>query len=219
MFLQILIRYINLNIELKSVSYEGRTYLNRSNRWYDRKEEGKSYDPDVRCDGYDECIYNNNSDEDSDDRGIPNKFYVLDSRTIQYNVGYSLVGDNIVDNIGYYVEHEDNVPPEWLISIFEEISGENLKDIELNFGKIYLTNPCGVNEDHRGSDHTCIILDFEDEYILYDGCTLYDLAVACFRLRSHKFVNNYEMFLGSKVVKTDSGYSISMLFDHWKLSS
>ncbi len=59
--------------------------------------------------------------------------------------------------------------------------------------KVEFVNPHGVNNDHRGSDHTEIGLDFHDYWVLR-GPKLRDFVEGYFRVKSHKFENWYELF-------------------------
>ena len=150
----------------------------------------------------------------------PKTFTVQDPSNIRYNLGFN--SDSCIEDIVYdsYDNtpnwYKDNKTNKWLLSIFKSLSDHSLKDIQLDFGNISIVNPCGFNDDHRGSDHTRIILDHTDTSHVTNGCTLYDLANACYRLKSHKFDNNYELFNESTIVtsKHSNEYTITLSFDH-----
>ncbi len=63
---------------------------------------------------------------------------------------------------------------------------------------IILNNTSGINDDWRGSDATKLELDFHDEFeiVPINGIIpLKKLIDACFRIKSHKFDFNYELYL------------------------
>jgi hypothetical protein len=74
------------------------------------------------------------------------------------------------------------------------------------------------NTDHRGSDHTKLILDWNRFFVLSpkDGkLTLRDIAEAIFRVKSHKFDSNYEMLLGVSEIKvTPTLITLELGFDY-----
>jgi hypothetical protein len=78
---------------------------------------------------------------------------------------------------------------------------------------VELINTCGINEDHRGSNHTDIQLDFNPNWVLR-GSTLRDLVEGMYRVKSHKFDYNYELFCGSQITKVKNGIRIEFDFDH-----
>jgi hypothetical protein len=60
---------------------------------------------------------------------------------------------------------------------------------------IRLVNTEGVNEDHRGSNHLNIELDWYEEYVIPAGIhSVYDIVQSCFRIKGNKFENHYEFF-------------------------
>ena len=198
-----LVSYINHCCEVTSVSYRKRTYLNRSSTWYTRKCKGEHYDPDIECTGYDGCEY---GVEDCDEIPASARFIVSDPQNIKYNLAW--------DTTSFEEFAETNEWSEESVSKFIKISEIDPKHVKLNFGRLDLSNSCGFNRDHRGSDHTRIVLDFAETQVLQDGCTLHDYATAFHRLRSHKFDSWYEMFCGAEISKTDAGYAIDLGFGH-----
>jgi hypothetical protein len=85
----------------------------------------------------------------------------------------------------------------------------------LKFKKsLEFVNDAGVNEDRRGSDHTKIRLPFEETVIVPKETNLYDFAVACYLIKSHKFDYWYEFFGGIDLADKTSFYKINLGFDH-----
>lgn len=83
--------------------------------------------------------------------------------------------------------------------------------------RVTLHNGCGINDDHRGSDHTDIYLDFNSTWVL-TGPTLRDLVEGLYRVKSHKFDRNYEMFIEAtlKCLGQDGQRElhVHLVFDH-----
>jgi hypothetical protein len=60
---------------------------------------------------------------------------------------------------------------------------------------IRLVNTEGINDDHRGRNHTNIMLDWYEEYVIPAGIhSVYDIVQSCFRIKGNKFENHYEFF-------------------------
>lgn len=78
---------------------------------------------------------------------------------------------------------------------------------------VTLINKCGIDYNHRGSDHTDIELDFHEKWVLKDN--FYKTFVdGLYRIKSHKFENNYEMFGGIDNVEIDrENKTIEIYFD------
>ncbi len=79
---------------------------------------------------------------------------------------------------------------------------------------IVITNNCGFNEDHRGSNHTILKLPFVSEVNLGKKFTFYDLLTANSNLKSHKFDNNYELFCETTCTDKNDLIEIELIFDH-----
>lgn len=82
-----------------------------------------------------------------------------------------------------------------------------------------LVNPCGVNNDHRGSDHTTIQLDFHSSITLQHPIRFSDILDAAFRVKSHKFENWYELFCKAKATRkvetcNKGQYTVTLIYDH-----
>ncbi len=84
--------------------------------------------------------------------------------------------------------------------------------------KIIIMNRAGINDDHRGSDHTKIKLPFHTKIILTpvdEKIPFEDFIRACFDIKSHKFDLWYELYCGINVVdKFDDSILIQVKFDH-----
>jgi hypothetical protein len=85
------------------------------------------------------------------------------------------------------------------------------------FKEITVINVSGVNVDHRGSDHTEILLPAEYSWTIKKPCiTVQDLAEAFFRVKSHKFDSWYELYMQDYLqVKLEDGVlTLTARFDH-----
>lgn len=104
-------------------------------------------------------------------------------------------------------------------SDFNKLQNNRMQDIRLRVsGDVHLVNPKGVNWDHRGANHTRLELDFFDELNLKrdkDGCIAYSkLACALYKLKSHKFDNWYEMYIGTETLVKNGNLYAKVDFDH-----
>lgn len=84
--------------------------------------------------------------------------------------------------------------------------------------RLVITNCNGINDDHRGSDHTRLILDFHPAVSIkpkHNRIRLADLTDACYRIKSHKFDYWYELYCGIKSHKTSSNtFMATVTYDH-----
>jgi hypothetical protein len=80
--------------------------------------------------------------------------------------------------------------------------------------KITLVNNDGFNYDHRGADHTIVPLPFYERYTLTKN-TYNSFVHSLFRIKSKKFDNNYELYIGCKIKKINKNeIEIHVEFDH-----
>ncbi len=81
-----------------------------------------------------------------------------------------------------------------ICNIILQMENLNLPPDQIKFiteKDIVITNNCGINEDHRGSNHTILKLPFETKVNLGKEFTFYDLLTANSNLKAHKFDYNY----------------------------
>jgi hypothetical protein len=196
-----LVGYIFDTTSLESVTYDGQVYCNRSNERYDRTKEvpqkvRDTCDEDVRCDFH-------FGDDASDCICTHERVQADNWEDITYNLSHD---NSVFDPSADDVDDEDDVPPatrdriaEWL----SEHKSATLDDVifKTRFG-IKLCNKSGENDDHRGLDHTKLQLDFHSTFDLpysASGFSLRELAVICYRMKSHKFDYCYEQYGGASV--------------------
>ncbi len=147
--------------------------------------------------GDSECekMRNNTKEEDDDDDDTDynrlkclcysNVIYVEDDSKVEYQFEYNKKWFDICD-VNVNPGEENN---------YELV----LKDLELDTQlfphnwKVGFNNLSGVNDDHRGSDHCKLDLEFHDCYDLKSN-TWKDFIDAYYRIKSHKFDSWYELF-------------------------
>lgn len=198
-----IIRYILASISLDYVflrdGKKKKIYRNRGNTW----ENG----PGKQCNGYLEC-------ETSSDR------FKTKSKIHYQLKEQQLSGDDQKDE-AKSVEIQYNDP---IFKYLSEFGGLGC-EIACNKPIIFKHSFEEPNDDHRGSDHTKLILDFNPTYAITptfldfekeEGIiTLDQIADAIFRVKSHKFDLCYEMLFGaSKVIETPSAIVVHLNFDY-----
>lgn len=185
--LKVLVGYIYETHEIKSVVYKGLEYYNQPNQWNDTEPPDTVHDPLTRCTGYDECEF----EEGKELVRISPK----NGEKIKYNIGrIELDADD--DSILFQID-----------KVFGRGGIIHSKPLVLMYDDF--------NEDHRGSDHTRIILDFPEEVKLKPSLTkMEDFTDALFRLRSHKFENNYEMYFNTHTEIRKNEICVTLDFDH-----
>ncbi len=86
-----------------------------------------------------------------------------------------------------------------------------------DFTSLHMFNECGINKDARGVRYLDWRLYFWPEYDIdkESVITLHDLIIAVYKIRSHKFENNYEMYCGIKYLNVDNDIlCIGVDYDH-----
>jgi hypothetical protein len=186
-----LIKFIYASYSIEFVRHKRKNYFNCSNTWHGGDPgNGKKYcHQDIECDGYSDCELEKENIE-------------IDMSTLKY----------------FYTKHFDEDD--------EDISNELVKNIhdflqsKNNFTfksstEIILKNINGFNDDHRGSDHVIFNLPFEPTINLGSKFKFLDLVDACYRIKSHKFDNWYELYCGIKeITKQNNTSIIKVNFDH-----
>lgn len=189
-FFNSLCMYIFEGYELKSVEYDGKLYHNQPNMWDSETHPGFAHDPVTPCTGYDECEFENGK---ALDRFLPEK-----GKKIKYNIEF----------IGLDGAEEDDEDLGVMAAVFKH------ENIMIHSKPLVIFNR-EFNDDHRGSDHTRIILDFPKRVEFKPQKTKMEKFIdGLFRLKSHKFENYYEMYMGTKVRFKEEEIFVSVRFDH-----
>jgi hypothetical protein len=102
-------------------------------------------------------------------------------------------------------------------TIYNDVDEAERKNLLIHVAKeLRITNPHGINDDHRGSDHMNIALPFNDSVFVKPGVyTLHALTQQLITLRSHKFENWYELYGGLRCTSSDKTHlALELSFDH-----
>lgn len=228
--LKILLLIIGRGTYIESIGHNNKTYYQTGNDWgdsYGDDKRNEEYDPDIWCDGYmDGCKY---SDEDEKllekHKVIPQnngeavvypemRKRLKKEEIVKYNMDLKHVLDDEItfECIEEELDCEQCLKDE-IINKIKSIDYENI-DIIIDKKYIKLVNDCGINEDHRGSNHIHINLEFYDSYYLDNLFTFHDLAEAFYKVKSHKFDAHYELYCNSKVNFKDNVIVCNLVFDH-----
>ncbi len=160
---------------LRYVVHKEKSYYPCNSSWYTRKNDVpvQEHDPNIACYGYEECHFRGEWKRIQSLDESPHCVYPDDNDVIKY----------------VFVEN---------VSARINVKGGNLALGSLLYfpRPMLLVNNMGKNDDHRGSNHINIELDFEDSYLISSGIhTLYHVLQACYRIKHHKFYHGYEAFL------------------------
>ena len=195
-----LLQYIYKTTRIERIVYEGMSYYERSNMWEgDIPNERPDNDPDVECDGYGDCK-------------VEEEIFPEDPDSVKYKLEYDKVyAAQIIEN-GDLDEWCENT--ELLIKLATtNTSSENI--ILTGPNSIILKNRCGINRDHRGSDHCKVKLAFYDTYVVKCPTNLLHFMETCYRVKSHKWDKWYELYCGANVEKVpENCLKVDIIFDH-----
>lgn len=192
-----LYRYAMMTTEIVLIEYEGKRYYQRSNMWGEGSSEGLSerplYDPDVNCEFYTwdgECeapstIFPDNPDE------------------VTYHLSYDQDG---IDWNDEQINHNN------LIRLIKHIDPSQITLV--GYETLILENDNGINDDHRGSNHCQVDLEFYDEYKMKLPISLMDFMKGCYRIKSHKWDKWYELYCGGTVDMESKSITLTTSFDH-----
>jgi hypothetical protein len=188
-----LIKFVYQTVKIKyvyTISNDGTKtkYYNRENKWYDNPIDVN----DTICDGYSDC-------ELDDFENINEKIYYK----FEYHAEYFEADDE-----DYKMNESD----------LNMLMNNNISAIEFESTKpIIINNRSGFNDDHRGADHTKILLGFLPKVKLIPNNNIIrfkDFIMVCFDMKSHKFDFWYELYGGVVNTKTDKCINITVEFDH-----
>jgi hypothetical protein len=183
----------------------GKYYYNCSNIWYDADIQKMILNgvvpchPDRACEGNHECY-----GPDIYGQIVVDEFEYVFSGNIGKKFCETIIDDQDEDE--YDDQDEDLIHP-----TVRQIVGDP-RDIKfVADADVTIVNNCGINEDHRGANHTLLYLPFVESVSLGREFTFFDLLTANSNLKSHKFDYNYEMFC--KAFINEQG-QVELEFDH-----
>jgi hypothetical protein len=200
------------------VTYQGRDYYPCDTYWCERPADllDRDYDPNVKCDAdhddFDvalECFAEELDELDMEKWRMHQKagtsyeelarlFEGLPKRC-PFESGQHPIVDVPSHQQQLIVYHFDVADPDALGSVRQSFGKAVMVFQECSLvylpHAIRLVNTEGVNEDHRGSNHMNIELDWYEEYVIPAGIhSVYNIVQSCFRIKGNKFENHYEMF-------------------------
>jgi hypothetical protein len=187
-----LFKYLATVTSFHHIKFNGLHYYETGNMWesYNIKKR-PPYDPDTECNEYRRC------------KRKPTIYATINDR-IKYILKFDYSEKNILSK-------KDKKYNELVLQILPY----KLKNVLLiGFDKLIIKNGCGPNNDHRGSDHCNVFLPMHNKVNIKKYGTLYNLAIAYYKLKSHKWDNHYEMFSGSKTVIHEGNVKVTLDFDH-----
>lgn len=96
---------------------------------------------------------------------------------------------------------------------------KKLKDITFDFfDKITIFNCAGINQDERGVRILDTVLHFWPKYEIINKngaeISLKDIAIGLYKVKSHKFENWYELYVGHEITFKNNKAIITIDFDH-----
>ena len=166
------------------------------NMWHGEENSGKE------CKGYEEC-------------DLPEPVEV--EGPISYHIKKDKYEEEDLDFL-----MEEMVKKGWTESRIKRVAQSLLSFAEWNCRKtiVFLNEMTRPNDDHRGSDHTSIKLDWNRTFAVVPingKITFFQLAEALYRVKSHKFDYTYEL-LGysgiTKISELNNCITISVNFDY-----
>lgn len=224
-------RAIDRSFKLEYANYNNRKYMCCTTNWYEQKKVRdrlenagiKICHKDHECDGYfdDECKFKKYQKN--------NKVILPDEIKYMYGGTFNYEGE--LDDEDDKKDDEDdleNKKKENKKKLLEDAHNklthiQNLIKNNSNYDGIIfdcnydieITNECGFNDDHRGSDHTIIKLPFVDKVEIGSAFTLKKVLDAYFNLKSHKFDKWYELYCTADAIKSpNEKIEIQLNFDH-----
>lgn len=190
-------KFIYENFDILHFVYNGKIYEEYENTWENTLHE----DAEFSCVGYlqHDIVCNKQSE-----------FKIVeveDQSKIEYVMKYRGFSDSDeVPNVQEYMNNMANML-DHLTIIYEE----NRKQAE----HIEIINTSGENQDHRGSTHTILDVQMENNLFLKLPCTIHQLAEKLFRIKSHKWDKWYELFSEVTAIFFDDSYAtLEVDFDH-----
>jgi hypothetical protein len=197
-------RAINWYFRIDWIHSRGKYYYNCSTIWREADIQKMILNgvvpchPDRKCEGDHDCygpeIYG---------KIIVDQFEYVFSGNINLDDFARCIYDDDDDE---REEDEDPIHP-----VLRQIVGDP-RDIKfVADADVTLVNNCGINDDHRGSNHTLLYLPFVESVKLGREFTFFDLLTANANLKSHKFDYNYEMFFEAFI--NEQG-QVELMFDH-----
>lgn len=238
------IQYCYKAIKIDHIIYDDLDYYQRTTIHHAGTVRRPNYDPDIICDldmdicddnindiipipvpqsTYYAIVYNHDEyDPTNSDDLIPVSaqidyvltycFYNYDPT--DYDEDYTEFDEEDYHDFSDYIK-DYNEYHRTYIELINNIECIEMPNIILkNVDFILLTNKDGYNEDHRGSDHCKVKLDFHKTYKVKCPINLEDFFKALYRMKSHKWDSWYELYIDSIITLNHNTLCIDLHFDH-----
>jgi hypothetical protein len=202
-------QFISDNTTLSHVLFNNVPYYERSNIWINNDVDPNLRhldDPDVECDEESYDCYKCEANSD---------IYPTEKDTLSYIVKFTNKRNPIPNDMNFIATQISNCDLD--VDTYILLLDNDPENIFFSgFDKLLLLNTCGRNDDHRGSTHCKVFLNYESEIMKLnkDDINLRYLAECYYRLKSHKFDKWYELFTGLKYSKIFGRVKINLEFDH-----
>jgi hypothetical protein len=211
-----IIRYIYKLAQIRFIKYNSKLYFQMTNKWnggipknISQEEKELLGHEDCSCDGYwdDECkLLNKKWKKTNPSSSELEYIYNYDEGALK------VVCQDIHKSIKIPLKKIHNF-------IFDLKSNPETQVSSIKFlvsKPLIITNPNGINTDHRGSNHTKLILPFVSNVTLGEKFTFKDLINTMYQIKSHKFDYWYEFYcaviISSK--KNSPDIKINVSYDH-----
>jgi len=211
-FFDLILRYIYHSFRLEYVMNSNKKIFPRPNSWFGPpKKIAKKYHLKECKETYDPCGWYENA---TNPTGPVEFHYKIDT-------DLNVVEVELEDKWEDKSEDESKNPSDKneFKQLFEFIDANiNAYGIDHLFfiskKDVFILNNRGYNHDHRGSDHTAILLEFKSEVNLKSFFSMHQLIDASYLIKSHKFEHWYELFCGVEVEQKKDRIECQTDFDH-----
>ena len=197
-FIEGLFLYINECTQFSHVVHNNRAYYEMSNTWGSppKKSQRPKHDPDIKCDEYmdpDKCA------------GRPT-IWPKNSDTLKYKIKY--LGEDCLDE-KLFTDAKIDIKP------IEQLMRYNPRKVILHgFDNLYLKSSNRASDDHRGSNHCKVFLDFMTEKSTDAPIRLHDLVLSFYEFKQNKWNKWYELFCGVSIKKKNGDLTLTFAYDH-----
>ena len=205
-----LVQYGYKIMEMDYVIYKDLSYYQRSADFHCTIVSNRpDYNSDKECNNYSDvhCVNHEH---------IVPKLHKNISYVLKYNSDNANIylTDKYYQECDYFLNNDDDYVYNHDIKFLKEIINIGSDRIILtNVDRIELLNSSGYNYDRRGSDCCEIMLDFHEEYN-FKPTNLTEFFKALYRMKSHKWDDNYELYGFSEASVYDEKLCICINFNH-----
>lgn len=188
-----LLKYIETSTSFHHIEFNGKPYYEKSNCHEQCVPKSRpKYDINTECTDY-------NPDTDRCGASI-----------------FPTIGDRLKYILKYHGEcdsfEDDNAEINNFINIIASCRFEKI--LLVGYKSLTISNPNGINYDHRGSNHCNVYLKFYDKVSTKKWISFSTLAKYFYKLKSHKWDRWYELYCGMDFKSKNGNIRVEMNFDH-----